>query len=274
VKPDTVVRWHRQGFKLYWTWKSSKSRKGGRPKVEKQIRTLIRRMYRENPTWGVPRIRAELALLGHDVSRSTVWKYIDRSQRPPSPTWRSFLKNHAANIAAIDFFTVPTATFNVLFCFIVLAHSRRRIVHFNVTASPSGDWTGIQVVQAFPYETAPKYLLRDNDKIYKGGRFARTVESMHIEEVRISPRSPWQNPYAERAIGSICRECLDHMIILGEAHLRRVLGEYVRYYNESRCHRSLDDNAPLPRDVEPPAMSKVIAFPVLGGLHHRYSRAA
>ncbi len=274
VKPDTVVRWHRQGFKLYWTWKSRRGRTGGRPKVDKEIRALIRRMSRENLTWGVPRIRAELALLGHEVSRSTVWKYIDRSNRSPSPTWRSFLKNHAADIAAIDFFTVPTATFRVLCCFIVLEHLRRRIVHFNVTANPSADWTGIQVVQAFPYETAPKYLLRDNDKIYEGRRFARTVESMHIEEVRIFPRSPWQNPYAERAIGSIRRECLDHTIILGEGHLRRVLGEYVRYYNESRCHRSLDDNAPLPRDVEPQTMGNVTASPVLGGLHHRYSRAA
>ena len=139
VRPDTVVRWHRQGFKLYWRWKSRRGRKGGRPKVEMEIRTLIRRMSRENPGWGVPRIRAELALLGHEVSRSTVWKYIDRSGRPPSPTWRSFLKNHAADIAAIDFFTVPTATFRVLFCFIILEHSRRRILHFNVTANPTAE---------------------------------------------------------------------------------------------------------------------------------------
>lgn len=208
VKPETVIRWHRQGFKLYWTWKSSKGRKGGRPKVEKEIRTLIRRMSRENPTWGVPRIRAELALLGHEISRSTAWKYIDRSQRPPSPTWRSFLKNHAADIAAIDFFTVPTATFRVLFCFIVLEHSRRRILHLNVTANPTAAWTGIQIVQAFPYDSAPKYLLRDNDSIY-GEAFCGKVDALQMQEVNISPHSPWQTPYVERVIGSIRRECLD-----------------------------------------------------------------
>jgi len=169
VKPDTVVRWHRQGFKLYWKWKSSKGRKGGRPKVDKEIRTLIRRMSRENLTWGVPRIRAELALLGHEVSRSTVWKYIDRSQRPPSPTWRSFLMNHAADIATIDFFTVSTATFRVLFCFIVLEHSRRRILHFNVTANPTAEWTGIQIVQAFPYDSARKFSSAGQRQDLRGG---------------------------------------------------------------------------------------------------------
>jgi hypothetical protein len=230
-------------------------------------------MSRENPTWGVPRIRAELALLGHEVSKSTVWKYIDRSARLPSPTWRSFLKNHAADIAAIDFLTVPTATFRVLFCFILLEHSRRRIIHLNVTANPTAEWTGTQLVQAFPYDTAPKYLLRDNDRIY-GEAFRRKVEVLEMREVTISPRSPWQTPYVERAIGSIRRECLDHMVILGERHLHRVVSEYIRYYNESRCHRSLAGNAPVPRDVEPPSSGKVIAFPVLGGLHHRYSRAA
>jgi len=274
VNPDTVVRWHRQGFSLYWTRKSRKGRQPGRPQVETEIRNLIRRMSQENPTWGVPRIRAELALLGHEVSRSTVWKYVDRSNRAPSPTWRSFLRNHASDIAAIDFFTVPTATFRVLFCFIVLEHSRRRILHVNVTEHPTAQWTALQLLQAFPCETAPRYLLRDNDKSYEGRRFVRTVESMHMKEVRISPRSPWQNPYAERVIGSIRREYLDHMIILGVRHLRRALCEYVRYYNESRCHRSLDDNAPVLRAVEPPSSGKVIAFPVLGGLHHRYARAA
>ena len=225
-----------------------------------------------DPT-GVPRIRAELALLGHEVSRSTVWKYIDRSNRLPSPTWRSFLKNHAAAIAAIDFFTVPTATFRVLFCFIVLEHSRRRILHFNVTTNPSAEWTGIQVVQAFPYDTAPKYLLRDNDRIY-GEAFRGKVESLEMREVKISPHSPWQTPYVERPIGSVRRECLDHMVVLGERHLRRILSEYVGYYNESRAHQSLEGNSPVPRQVEPPEQGAVIAIPFLGGLHHRYARAA
>ena len=273
VKPETVVQWHKQGFKLYWTWRSRKGRKGGRPKVEREVRAIIRRMSRENLTWGVPRIRAELALLGHEVSKSTVWKYIDRSNRPASPTWRSFLKNHAADIAAIDFFTVPTATFRVLFCFIVLEHSRRRILHFNVTSTPSAEWAGIQLVQAFPYDSAPKYLLRDNDSIY-GKAFRGKVEALAMREVKISPRSPWQTPYVERLIGSIRRECLDHMIVLGERHLHRTISEYIRYYNESRTHQSLEGNSPLPREVEPPSRGKVVSFPYLGGLHHRYARAA
>ena len=273
VRPDTVVRWHRQGFKLYWTWKSRGGRKGGRPKVDWDVRNLIRRMSRENLTWGVPRIRAELALLGHEVAESTGRKYIDWSGKPSSPTWRSFLKNHAKDIAAIDFFTVPTATFRMLFCFIVLEHSRRGLIHFNVTGNPTAEWTGIQIVQAFPCDTAPKYLLRDNDGIY-GEAFRGKVEALGMEEVKIAPRSPWQNPFAERVIGSIRRECLDHMIILGESHLRRVMKEYVGYYNESRAHQSLDRNAPVPREIEPPSQGKVISIPLLGGLHHRYARAA
>ena len=173
------------------------------------------------------RERHELALLGHEIAESTVRKYIDWSGKLSSPTWRTFLKNHAADTAAIDFFTVPSATFRVLFCFIVLEHSRRRLIHFNVTSHPTAEWTGIQIVQAFPYDTAPTYLLRDNDAIY-GEAFCDRVEALGIKEVKITPRSPWQNPFAERIIGSIRRECLDHMIILGESHLRRILKEYVR----------------------------------------------
>ena len=272
VKPDTVVRWHKKGFKLYWTWKSERGRRNGRPRISKEVRDLIRKMSRENLTWGAPRIRAELALLGHDVAESTVRRYIDWSGKPSSPTWRTFLKNHASDTAAIDFFMVPTATFRVLICFIVLEHSRRRLVHFNVTNSPTAEWTGIQLVQAFPYDSAPKYLLRDNDKIY-GERFRRKVDALDMEEVKITPRSPWQNPFAERVIGSIRRECLDHMIILGECHLRRVMKEYIEYYNESRAHQSLAGNSPVPREVEAP-VGEVVSFPFLGGLHHRYARAA
>ena len=273
VKPDTVTKWHRLGFKLYWTWKSRTGRKDGRPKIDKEVRDLIKKMSRENLTWGAPRIRAELALLGYEIAESTVRKYIDWSGKPSSPTWRTFLKNHAADTAAIDFFTVPTATFRVLFCFIVLEHSRRRIVHFNVTSNPTAEWTGIEIVQAFPYDTVPKYLLRDNDAIY-GKEFRTKVEAMGMEEVKITPYSPWQNPFAERVIGSIRRECLDHMIILGESHLRRVMQEYVDYYHESRPHQSLDRNAPVPREIESPSEGEVISIPHLGGLHHRYARAA
>lgn len=272
VKPETVVRWHRQGFRLYWRWKSS-GRRCGRPRTDREVRRLIRRMSRENPTWGVPRIQSELALLGHDVAEVTVAKYRVRGRRPPSQTWRTFLKNHAGETAAIDFFTVTTATFRVLFCFIVLSHDRRKIVHFNVTANPTAEWTGQQIVEAFPWDTAPRFLIRDNDSIY-GADFRRRVDGMQIEQVPIAPQSPWQNPYAERVIGSIRRECLDYMIVLDERHLRRIIAAYIEYYHGSRPHITLDRNAPVPREVEPPSAGTVVAIPQVGGLHHRYARAA
>jgi len=224
VRPGTVVRWHRQGFRLYWRWKSRR-RKTGRPKVKKEIRELIRRMCRENPTWGAPRMQSELHLLGYDVAESTVAKYMRRRGKPPSQTWRTFLENHVEDIAAVDFFTVPTATFRVLYCFVVLCHERRRVVHLGVTANPTAAWTAQQVIEAFPYDEAPRFLIRDRDSIY-GEFFKRRVKGMGIEEVVIAPQSPWQNPYVERLIGSIRRECLDHVIVLAEAHLRRILSEY------------------------------------------------
>lgn len=272
VKPETVIKWHRQGFRLYWRRKS-RGRRAGRPKIKREVRRLIGRMSRENPLWGVPRIQAELKLLGHDVAESTIAQYIDRTSKPPSPTWRTFLKNHAAQIAAIDFFTVPTVTFSVLYCFVILRHSDRKILHVNVAAHPNAEWTANQVVQAFPYNSAPRFLLRDNDSIY-GDEFHSRVAHMGIEEVATAYRAPWQNGYVERAIGSIRRECLDHLIVLGENHLLRILAEYVKYYNHARTHQSLDRNSPVPRDVEPPANGLVVATPYLGGLHHRYSRAA
>ena len=272
VQAGTVAKWHRAGFRLFWRWKS-KHNEVGRPKLDIEIRRLIRRMCRENPTWGAPKIRMELALLGYDVAKSTVERYMVRGLRPPSPTWRTFLKNHAHQIAAVDFFTVPTLTFRVLFCFIVLNHSRRRIVHFNVTDHPTAGWAAQQIIEAFPYDTAPRFLLRDRDNVY-GDAFRDRVHGMGIDEVLIAPRSPWQNPYAERVIGSIRRECLDHVIIFGEEHLRRILREYVRYYNGSRPHLSLEGNSPIPREVEQPSSGKVRAIPFLGGLHHRYTRAA
>jgi len=272
VQPETVVKWHRQGFRLYWHWKSRR-RKPGRPRIEPEIRRLIRRMSRENPIWGAPRIQAELLLLGHDVAESTVAEYIDRIRKAPSPSWRTFLKNHASQMAAIDFFTVPTVNFHILYCFIVLRHSNRKILHVNVTAHPTAEWTGNQVVQAFPYDSAPRFLLRDNDRIY-GEEFSNRVTHMGVDEVTTAYRSPWQNPYVERVIGSIRRECLDHMIVFGENHLRCILDEYADYYNTVRTHQSLDGNSPVPRDVEPPENGRVVATPYLGGLHHCYSRAA
>jgi putative transposase len=191
VQPATVVRWHRQGFRLYWRWKSRK--KPGRPEVDREIRDLVRRMSRENPTWGAPRILSELLLLGHTVAESTIAKYMVREPKPPSQTWRTFLENHAGQIAAIDFFTVPTVTFRVLYVFLVLRHDRRHVVHFNLTTDPTAQWTARQIIQAFPYDEAPRFLLRDRDSIY-GGSFRGRVEQTGTEEVLIAPRSPWQNP--------------------------------------------------------------------------------
>jgi transposase InsO family protein len=272
VQPATVVGWHRQGFRLYWRWKS-RGRKQGRPRVDRQVQALIRRISRENSLWGAPRIQSELRLLGYDLAESTVALYIDRRRKPPSPTWRSFLANHLPNLAAVDFFVVPTATFQRLYCFVVLRLNRRRVLHFNVTANPSALWTAQQVVEAFPFDFAPRFLQRDRDGTY-GDEFQRRIKNLGIEEVVSAPRSPWQNPYAERLIGSIRRELLHHVVVLNEKHLKRLLADYFNYYHESRTHLSLDRNAPMPREVEPPDRGHVIAIPQVGGLHHRYSRRA
>jgi putative transposase len=272
VQPETVIKWHRMGFRLYWRWKS-KADKVGRPSIEHEIRTLIRRMSRENPIWGAPRILSELGLLGYDVAESTVAKYMVRQPKPPSQTWRTFLDNHASDIAACDFFTIPTATFRILYCFVILSHNRRKVLHFNVTFNPTASWAAQQIVEAFPYDSAPKYLLRDNDSIY-GQAFQNRIASLGIEEVKTAYHSPWQNPFVERLIGSVRRECLNHVIVLNERHLHRILSEYFDYYNNSRAHLSLDGNAPLPREVEPPERGDVIALPQVGGLHHRYTRVA
>ncbi len=272
VQPDTVLRWHQRGFKLFWRWKS-RTGKVGRPKIELEIRTLIRRMSREDPTRGVPRIQSELALLGHTVCETTVREYRTRHRNPPSQTWRTFLDNHARDIVAVDFFTVPTATFRILFCFIVLRHDRRMVIHFNVTAHPTAEWTAQQMVEAFPYDEAPRFLLRDRDSIY-GEFFRQRVKYMGIKEVVTAARSPRQNPYVERLIGSIRRECLDRVIVFNERHLRRTLSSFFVYYHESRTHLSLNRNAPAPRRVEHPSEGTVVAIPQVGGLHHRYRRAA
>jgi transposase InsO family protein len=271
VKPETVIRWHRKGFKLYWTWKSRS--RGGRPRIDVEIRTLIGRMARENPTWGAPRIHGELRMLGLQVSEATVSRTMPRRTKPPSQSWRTFLRNHAQDLVSIDFFVVPTATFRILYVFLVLEHDRRGIVHFAVTEGPSAQWTGQQLVNAFPYDSAPKVLIRDRDKIY-GAAFVRRVRAMGIEQVLTAPQSPWQNPYCERVIGTLRRECLDHVIVLGERHLRRILRQYLEYYHESRTHLALDKDAPEPREREAADEGKVVALPMVGGLHHRYSRCA
>ena len=241
--------------------------------MEKGIRQLIRQMSQENATWGAPRIQSELALLGYNVAGSTVSKYMVRYGRPPSQTWRTFIENHVECLSSIDFFTVPTATFRVLYCFVMLCHDRRRVVHFNVTAHPTERWTVQQIVETFPYESAPRDLIGDRDSIYSEW-FRQRVKGMGIEEVLIARRSPWQNPYCERLIGSIRRECLDHLIVLNERHLLRILSSYFDYCHDSRTHLSLARNAPNPREVEPRSRGKVVATPQVGGLHHRYTRAA
>ncbi|MGH9391194.1 MAG: integrase core domain-containing protein [Vicinamibacteria bacterium] len=211
--------------------------------------------------------------LGIEISQSSVAKYIPRSRKFPSPTWRTFLENHVTDLVSIDFFTVPTASFRVLFALVILAHDRRRVLHLNVTAIPSALWTAQQLRKAFPWNSAPRFLLRDRDGIY-GDAFVRTVEAMGIEQVRISPRSPWQSPYVERLIGSVRRECLDHVIVLNERHLSRILREYFAYYHSSRTHLSLLKDAPDPRGIEQPSMGEVVAISQVGGLHHRYTRRA
>jgi putative transposase len=244
-----------------------------RPRLDPELRQLIRRMARENPTWGRRRIRAELALLGYEVAELTVAKYMHRTSPRPSPTWRAFLTAHARDIVAIDFFVVPTLTFHLLFVFVVLRHHRRELLHVNVTDHPSAVWTARQVIEAFPEESGPKYLLRDRDSIY-GEAFTRCLNTMGIRQVITAPRAPWQNPFAERVIGSIRRECLDHFLILNEAHLRRLLRAYLAYYNPVRPHQALANNSPQPREVQAPSPGKITTIPHVGGLHHRYQRVA
>jgi transposase InsO family protein len=270
-QPETVIGWHRAGFRMFWRWKSRP--RGGRPRKDAALVELIRRMWAANPTWGSPRIRDELAKLGLAASTATIRKYRPKSRRPLSQNWRTFLRNHAGAIAAMDFFVVPTATFRLLYVLVVMNHERRKIVHFNLTASPTAAWTAQQIVNAFPYDTAPKYLLRDRDSIY-GLVFVQRVQGMGIQEKLIAPRSPWQNPFVERLIGSIRRECLDRVIVFHEPQLRQLLESYFEYYHRVRPHRSPSHDSPIPRPVVSPECGKVIEMPQVGGLHHQYLRQA
>ena len=210
VQPATVIRWHRTGFSLFWTWKSRRNGPG-RPAVAPEVRGLIRRMSTANPLWGAPRIHGELQKLGVEISQAAVSKYVVRHRRPPSPSWRTFLDNHLGSLVSVDFFVVPTVMCKVLFVFLVLAHDRRRVVHVNVTDAPTAQWTAQQIVEAFPWETAPRYLLRDRDAVY-GVVFSSRVQALGIREVKAAPRSPWQNPYVERLIGTLRRECLNSSV--------------------------------------------------------------
>ena len=271
VKPATVIRWHRAGFRALWRWKSRP--RGGRPRVDPEVRKLIRQMWMANPTWGRPRIQAELAKIGIQVSDSTVRKYKPKRRGPPSQTWRTFLANHFDCTVGMDFFIVVTVRFRILYVLVILSHERRRVLHFNVTSNPSAQWTAQQVVQAFPFDTAPRFLIRDRDSIY-GAFFRKRIGNLGIEEVVTAYKSPWQNPYCERLIGTIRRDCLDHMVIWVEAHLRRALHEYLRYYHQDRTHQALANDCPESRPVERYSIGQVVKLPRVGGLHHRYVRLA
>jgi putative transposase len=272
VQPRTVIAWQKKRFRDYWR-RLSQSGKPGRPAIAREVREIIQDMWRSNPTWGSPRIVGELRKLGITVAKSTVEKYRPRIRKPPSPTWKAFLTNHVKDIVACDFFTVPTVTCRVLFVFIMLAHERRRIVHFNITEHPTAQWTAQQIVEACPWDTAPRYLLRDRESIC-GAHVQQRIKNMGIEEVKIAPRSPWQNPYCERVIGSIRREYLNEVIVRNERHLRRVLQAYMDYYHHWRTHRSLEMDTPEPRAMQPPSVGPVRKLPEVGGLHHHYERVA
>jgi putative transposase len=272
VQPETVLRWHRQWLRRRWTDRSKRLRPG-RPSTAAAIRSLVDQMATANPLWGAPRIHGELCKVGVEVSERTVSRLLRSRDRPPSQTWRTFLTNHAAVMVSMDFFTVPTLTGRVLFVFVLLAHQRRRVVHLAITEHPTAAWTAQQIIEAFPDDTAPRWLVRDRDAIYSDV-FRRRVAGMGIAEVVSAPSSPWQNPYAERLIGSLRRECLDHVIILSQSHLRRVLARYVSYYHGARMHLSLENDAPAPRRIHAPTEGRVVAFAEVGGLHHRYERRA
>lgn len=275
VRPATVIGWHRRGFVRFW---ARRSRCAGRPPLDPAIVELIVRMARENPTWSRRRIASELAKLGHVVSKDTVARYMPRQSPrsrppPPSQTWRTFVKNHLPGTLAIDFLTVPTATFGVLYVFFVLSLERRRVLHVNVTAHPYAAWAAQQMIEAVAPDVFAERIIRDRDGIF-GAVFDKRLAGMGLEQFRIAPRAPWQNGFAERFVGTIRRELLDHVIVLGERHLLRLVRDYVRFYNDDRPHRSLDGDAPAGRAIEGPEAGDVIALPRIGGLHHRYSRAA
>jgi hypothetical protein len=267
VRPETVIRWHRAGFRAYWRWKSRP--RSGRPKTRLEIRQLIREISLANPLWGAPRIHGELLKLGIDVGQTAVAKYMARGRRPPSQGWKTFLHNHADGIASIDLFVVPTISFRLLYGLLLLHHDRRQILWLGVTAHPTAEWISHQLTEAYGWKVAPRYIIRDRDAVY-GDVFIRRLRAMSIRDRPTAPRSPWQNGYCERAIGSIRRECLEHVVVFGERHLRHLLRSYATYYNSARTHLSVNKDAPSPRTVH--AVGRILPTPFLGGLHHLYVR--
>lgn len=254
VQPETVARWHRAGFKAYWA-KLCKARKrvGGGRRISKEVRELIFKMVAENPTWAAPRIHGELLMLGSDVSETSISRWMRRAPRRPEPAkrWLAFLRNHREAIVAMDFFTVPTLTFSALYCFFIISHDRRRILHCNVTRHPTSTWIAQQLREAFPYDGTPKFLLFDHDAKY-GFEVRAAIRVMNITAVRTSIGCPWQNGVAERWVGSCRRELLDHVIALNEQHLRRLLSEYISYYHDDRTHLGLGKHTPRRRSPSLP----------------------
>src|SRR5258706_3647195 len=269
VQPETLVRWHRAGFRRYWRWKSNS--RGGRPRIEIELRALIRQMSTENQLWGAPRIHGELLKLGFSVAQSTVAKYMVKRRGPPSQGWRTFLRNHAPDIAAMDLFVVPTIGFKLLYGFVIVRVDRRDLVWINITTNPTAEWIARQITEAFPWDDAPRYMIRDRDRIY-GAIVTRRLRAMGIRDKPIAPASPWQNGFAERLIGSIRRDGLDHIIVSGEAHLRRILISYADYYNSVRTHRSLYKDAPIFRPIQQTGIIR--SHLILGGFHNNYHRAS
>ena len=271
VKPTTVIGWHKKGLKLYW---KRKSRRVGRPNIDWKLIKLIRRMQKENPTWTAQRIQGELAKLGLDVCNNTVAKYMRKPKTDPGKIqrWLTFLRNHAPHIVGIDFAVVRTITFKALYVFVAISHDRRKILHFAVSSSPHSQWAIQQLRETFAFDETTKYVIRDNDGIYSN-EFKQTIRKFGLKDTPTAPRSPWQNPFCERVIGTLRRECLDHMIILNEKHLYDILHEYIfEYYNVSRTHMSLGKDSPEHRTIQKDG--KIVSKPILGGLHHIYSRAA
>jgi transposase InsO family protein len=267
VQPETVVCWHRAGFRCYWRWKSRS--RGGRPQISAELRALIRQMSIENPLWGAPRIHGELLKLGFAIAQSSVAKHMVKRGGAPSQGWRTFLRNHAPEIAAMDLFVVPTIGFGLLYALVIVRLDRRQLVWINVTQHPTAEWIARQLTEAFPWDEAPHYLMRDRDCIY-GDVALRRLRAMGIRDKPIAPASPWQNGFAERLIGSLRRECVDHIVVWSEGHLRRILRAYARYYNNVRTHRSLDKDAPAFRSVQ--RVGTITSYAILGGLHHHYAR--
>lgn len=273
VKPDTVIKWRRTLFKQFWKFKSKYK---GRRRIPPEIRNLIKKLRLENPLWGASRIYDELTLLRFDICLTSVKNYLKRfgpRLKPFTSNWLTFLKNHMKNTSAVDFFTIPTINFRILYCFIVLSHDRRKIIHFNVTNHPHQFWTVQQIRNAFPNDTAPKYLIRDRDSIY-GNYFKTSVKNFGIKQIPTGFKSPWQNPYCERVIGSIRRECLNYMIIFNEKHLRKTLAKYIHYYNNIRPHQSLNGNSPNGRKTQTIHDGQINSRKILNGLHHHYFRKA